>query len=90
MKNAVFWDTQTKFVPHRKHITAPLHSPVGSCNASVVVSTAVTMKNDVFWHVPLCGSCKNRRFGGTHRRHHQGDKNRRARTLVVSRNRRML
>jgi hypothetical protein len=21
------------------------------------------MKNDVFWDVTLCGSCKNRRFG---------------------------
>jgi hypothetical protein len=27
--------------------------------------TAVTMKNDVFWDVTPCGSCKNRRFGGT-------------------------
>jgi hypothetical protein len=27
--------------------------------------TAVTMKNGVFWDVTLCGSCKNRRFGGT-------------------------
>jgi hypothetical protein len=26
----------------------------------------------------LCGLCKNRRFRGNHRRHHQGDKNRRA------------
>jgi hypothetical protein len=24
------------------------------------------MKNGVFWDVTLCGSCKNRRFGGTH------------------------
>jgi hypothetical protein len=29
------------------------------------VFTAVTMKNGVFWDVMLCGSCKNRRFGGT-------------------------
>jgi hypothetical protein len=29
------------------------------------VFTAVTMKNGVFWHVTTCGSCKNRRFGGT-------------------------
>jgi hypothetical protein len=27
--------------------------------------TAVTMKNGVFWNVTPCGSCKNRRFGGT-------------------------
>jgi hypothetical protein len=29
------------------------------------VFTAVTMKNCVFWDVRPCGSCKNRRFGGT-------------------------
>jgi hypothetical protein len=29
------------------------------------VFTAVTMKNGVFWVVRPCGSCKNRRFGGT-------------------------
>jgi hypothetical protein len=26
---------------------------------------AVTMKNGVFWDVTPCGSCENRRFGGT-------------------------
>jgi hypothetical protein len=29
------------------------------------VFTAVTMKNGGFWDVMPCGSCKNRRFGGT-------------------------
>jgi hypothetical protein len=29
----------------------------------------------VFWDVTLCGSCKNRRFGGTWRPHYQADKN---------------
>jgi hypothetical protein len=29
------------------------------------VFTAVTMKNDVFWDVTPCESCKNRCFGGT-------------------------
>jgi hypothetical protein len=33
-------------------------------------------KNGVFWVVTSCGSCKNRRFGGTWRLLHQGDKNR--------------
>jgi hypothetical protein len=33
------------------------------------------MKNGVFWDVTPCGSCKNRRFGGTWCLHHQGDKN---------------
>jgi hypothetical protein len=32
----------------------------------------VNIKNAVFWDVTLCGSCKNRRFGGTYRLHHQG------------------
>jgi hypothetical protein len=29
------------------------------------VPTAATMKDDVFWNVTPCGSCKNRQFGGT-------------------------
>jgi hypothetical protein len=29
------------------------------------VSTAVTMKNGVFWDLTPFGSCKNRGFGGT-------------------------
>jgi hypothetical protein len=40
------------------------------------VFTAVTMKNGVFWDVTPCGSCNNRRFGGTWRLFHQGYKNR--------------
>jgi hypothetical protein len=34
------------------------------------------IKNGVFWDVTPCGPCKNRRFGGTQRLLHQGDKNR--------------
>jgi hypothetical protein len=33
------------------------------------------LKNAVFWDVTPCGSCKNPRFGGTHRFHHHGEKN---------------
>jgi hypothetical protein len=29
MKNAVFWDINTQFVPRKKHITSPLQSPAG-------------------------------------------------------------
>jgi hypothetical protein len=36
----------------------------------------IDMRNGVFWNVTPCGSCKNRRFGGTYRLHHQGDNNR--------------
>jgi hypothetical protein len=32
-------------------------------------------KNFVFWDVTPYGSCENRRFGGTYRILHQGDKN---------------
>jgi hypothetical protein len=42
------------------------------------VFTAVTMNNDIFWDVKPCGSCKNRRFGGTYRIHQTGEKNQRA------------
>jgi hypothetical protein len=35
----------------------------------------VTMKIAIFWNVMLCGSFKNRRFGGMYRLHHQADKN---------------
>jgi hypothetical protein len=45
-------------------------------NVRFEVFTAVTMKNGDFWDVTPCGSCKNRRFGGTWRLLHQGDKNR--------------
>jgi hypothetical protein len=27
MKNVVFWDIKTQFIPHRKHVTSPLQSP---------------------------------------------------------------
>jgi hypothetical protein len=27
MKNVVFWDMKTQFVPHRRHITSPLQTP---------------------------------------------------------------
>jgi hypothetical protein len=29
MKNAVFWDIKTQFVPHRRQITSPLKSSAG-------------------------------------------------------------
>jgi hypothetical protein len=42
------------------------------------VFMAANMKNAVFWDVTPCGSCENRRFGGTYHHQHQSDKNRRA------------
>jgi hypothetical protein len=44
-----------------------------------------TMKNAVFWDVTPHGCCKNRRFGGTYRLHHQDDMNRQdVTTLAVT------
>jgi hypothetical protein len=43
----------------------PLHSDDHLYFVRFEVFTAVTMKNGVFWDVTPCGSCKNRRFGGT-------------------------
>jgi hypothetical protein len=37
--------------------------------------TVVNLKNAIFWDVALCGSCVNRRFGGTYRHHLHGSKN---------------
>jgi hypothetical protein len=44
-------------------------------NVRFEVFMAVTMKNGVFWGDTPCDSCKNRRFRGTLRLLHQGDKN---------------
>jgi hypothetical protein len=48
------------------------------------IFTAVIKKNAVNWDVEMCDSYKNRVFGGTHRLHHQGDKNRRIRNKLSS------
>jgi hypothetical protein len=65
MKNGVFWDIKTQFVPHRRHITSLLQSSASSCYVRFEVFMAVTMKNGIFWDVTPFGSCKNRCFGGT-------------------------
>jgi hypothetical protein len=36
-----------------------------SMNVRFEACKAVTVKNGVFWDVTSCGSCQNRRFGGT-------------------------
>jgi hypothetical protein len=43
----------------------PNKTPADPLSVRYEVFTAVTMKNGVFWDVTLCGSCRNRRFGGT-------------------------
>jgi hypothetical protein len=42
----------------------------------VLCKILLAVKNGVFLVVTPCGSCKNRRFGGTWRLLHQGDQNR--------------
>jgi hypothetical protein len=41
MKNVVFWDIKTQFVPHRIHITSPLQSSAGECYVRFEVFMAV-------------------------------------------------
>jgi hypothetical protein len=69
MKNAVSWDIETHFIPHRKRITFHLLGPAVYCYVRFEVTTAVTMKNAVFWDVTL-------------RLHYQRDKTQRARSIV--------
>jgi hypothetical protein len=49
---------------------------LNSYTALYSIPLVVIEKNAGFWDVTSCGSCKNRRAGGTHRFHYQGDKNR--------------
>jgi hypothetical protein len=75
MKNAVFWDIKTQFIAQWRHIMSPLQSSAGKYYVRIEVFTAVTMKNAISWEVTPCGSCKNRRFGGTPRLYHKSDMN---------------
>jgi hypothetical protein len=51
MRNAVFWDIKSHFVPHGRHITSPLLIPASQCHGRFEVFTAVTMKNAIFWDI---------------------------------------
>jgi hypothetical protein len=57
MKNGVFWDIKTQFVPHRRHITSPLQSPASKCYVRFEVFTEVTMKNVVFCDNLIASDC---------------------------------
>jgi hypothetical protein len=79
----VHWNTEHEIqvrISCRNRTLSP-HTNRFNVNGKIFVRfevfTAVTMKNGVFWDVTSCGSCKNRRFGGTQRLHLQGHKNRR-------------
>jgi hypothetical protein len=51
MKNAVFWNKETHFVPYRKHITSPLQSPSGLRYVRFGDFTPATMTNAVFRNI---------------------------------------
>jgi hypothetical protein len=51
MKNAVFLDIETEFVPHRRHNTSRLQNPAGKFYVRFEVITAVTMKNVILWDI---------------------------------------
>jgi hypothetical protein len=48
LKNALFWDKHSQFVPHRRHIKSPLQSPASYCYVRFQVVTAVTLKKALF------------------------------------------
>jgi hypothetical protein len=52
-----------------------LSNKVVSFRGKLFATNKLTLKNCVFWDVTPCGSCKNRRFGGTWHLLHQGDRN---------------
>jgi hypothetical protein len=54
MKNAVFWDIKTQFVPYRRHNTSPLQSPADLCYVRIQVFSAVSAKKSAFWNVTPC------------------------------------
>jgi hypothetical protein len=54
---------------------------VGKANLGTICNI-LESKNVIFWDVTSCDCCKNRRFAGTLRLHHQGDKNRWSRNIV--------
>jgi hypothetical protein len=58
MKNAVFWDTKTQFLPHWRHVTSPLQIPACYNHIGFEFLAAVTVKNAVFWDVTPCDCCE--------------------------------
>jgi hypothetical protein len=48
-----------------------------------VFTTALYLKNVVFWDAMPCGSCKNWRFRRSYRLHHQGGKNLQGRIMLA-------
>jgi hypothetical protein len=56
------------------HVTLARTDVLEDLNASIIRVTRIgelgtRLKNGVFWDVMPCGSCRNRRFGGTYKSH---------------------
>jgi hypothetical protein len=60
----------------------PHHTMKGILQPVDTMQKEKHIKNAVFWVVTPCCSCKNRRFGGIYRLHHQGGKIQRAKNNV--------
>jgi hypothetical protein len=58
-------DSHSVVPPMSGASTVTTRPPQNTEYVRLEVFTAVTMKNGVFWDDTPCGSCKNRRFGGT-------------------------
>jgi hypothetical protein len=65
-----FVEVQTKDFTH---VQKSYRTPFSLHNA--LYEVILLLKNCVFWDITPCGSCKNRRFGGTLRLLHQGENN---------------
>jgi hypothetical protein len=78
--------------PHTSTLSDSQHLwDCSTANSLFIICGPSPNKFTVFWDVTPCDSCKKRRFGGTLRLHHQGDKNRwTSNNVAVTSNWRML
>jgi hypothetical protein len=63
-----YYDTEHESPVLYKQRLSPhmsLQSLYGLVERELSVPYSLAIKNDLFWNVTPCGSCKNRRFGGT-------------------------
>jgi hypothetical protein len=51
VKDAALWDIRTHFIPHRKHITSTLQSPVSEGCVSFEDFASMTMKDAALWDI---------------------------------------
>jgi hypothetical protein len=73
-KTSVFTTATQRYMPEDDIFSHHCENVKSFCdyiilNVRFEVFTAVTMMNGIFWDVTPCGSCKNRRFGGTYKSH---------------------